>query len=239
MLINSERAKENLPLLVVQPWAESIAAQHSMKMSASGSIWHNDDYFARGRKAMGSNFLGENVGMGKSIEGAHRSLMDSPPHRQNILDSRFGHVGIGVARDERDGMIYITEAFARIPPPASVESKPHRSTSGSHSKAPLIPSSAPAEAAVTVIAWVESTKPPSVPDEASPAEPVYALFLSSDSTDSGLKKLALGLWLFVAVSMLTRRFRLNLREMVSLGTRAGVLLQALSNDSESLESSKL
>lgn len=239
VLVNSERAKENLPLLVVQPWAESISTEHSIRMRNAGSIWHNDDYFARGRKSMGSNFLGENVGMGVSIEGAHRSLMDSPPHRKNILDSRFSHLGIGVARNDEDGMLYVTEAFARIPPATSDQTKTAGSTSATQSAAPN-DSSLPAATvgAVTVVAWVDSTTPSSVRDETSSAEPVDAIFLSSDSTDSGLKKFALGLWLFVAVSMLTRRFRLNLREMASLRTRAGVLLQALSNDTESLETKR-
>jgi uncharacterized protein YkwD len=54
---------------------------------------------------------GENLALAPSLELAHDGLMQSLGHRENILASEFGRVGIGVI----DGGIYgkmIVEVFA-------------------------------------------------------------------------------------------------------------------------------
>lgn len=226
-LVNSERANANLPPLVVQSWAESIAGEHSIRMAAAKSIWHNDDYFARGRKAMGANLLGENVAMGVSVEGAHRSLMGSPPHRQNILDSRFSHAGIGIARGQ-DGMIYVTEGFARISVPASPQPQPLRSSPSSHSESPANSLPTATEGLVTVVAQIEATETPRFLDETSPAQSPDSLVLSASSSDKGLKAIAVAAWLLVGACMLGWRTRIYFRDLASLRARVAILMTALS-----------
>jgi uncharacterized protein YkwD len=38
------------------------------------------------------------VAKNTSIEGAHDSFLRSPPHRANMLNRRYHHVGVGVAQ---------------------------------------------------------------------------------------------------------------------------------------------
>jgi hypothetical protein len=197
-------------------------------MASASSIWHNDDYFAQGRKAMGANFLGENVAMGVSVEGTHRSLMDSPPHRQNILDSRFSNVGIGIAWGE-DGMIYVTEGFSRIPVPASPQPHPLRSSPSSHSESPANSLPMTTGASATIVARIEATETPSILDEKSAADSPDALVLSASSGDRGLKMIAAAAWLLVASCMLGWRTRIYLRDLASLRARVATLITALSH----------
>lgn len=112
--INADRVSAGIQPLAMSAWAQSFARNFSEKMMAAGSIWHNPDYFAKGRAAMGATLLSENVGYDSSIPANHLGFMRSPAHRANILDGRLTHVGIGVAVSP-SGRVYVTEDFARIP----------------------------------------------------------------------------------------------------------------------------
>src|SRR5712691_8897388 len=91
--------------------AVAVAQTHSVDMAYGGTIYHNmTGYISVGRSDMGASFLGENVAMGTSIDYAQSALINSPAHRQNILDPRFNYVGIGAATDAA-GQVYITEDF--------------------------------------------------------------------------------------------------------------------------------
>jgi uncharacterized protein YkwD len=58
--------------------------------------------------------IGENLFVCQGIRNvagfAVEEWMNSPTHRQNILDRKFTATGIGMAR-ARNGRIYITEVF--------------------------------------------------------------------------------------------------------------------------------
>lgn len=41
----------------------------------------------------------------------HAAVMDSPPHRANVLDRDFTQVGVGAV--ERDGRLWVVEVFRR------------------------------------------------------------------------------------------------------------------------------
>jgi uncharacterized protein YkwD len=45
---------------------------------------------------------------------AHRALWSSPSHRDNLLQTRFDRLGIGV-RSDPDGSVWVTELFASSP----------------------------------------------------------------------------------------------------------------------------
>jgi len=53
--------------------------------------------------------LGENVGRGGNIETLHQAFMDSPGHRDNLLNPVYDLVGIGVVWSE--GIPYVVEVF--------------------------------------------------------------------------------------------------------------------------------
>jgi uncharacterized protein YkwD len=106
--LNAVRASSGRPALAVsdavseraQAWAETLAAE--------GRLRHSD------LKRLPVPFLkaGENVAKASSVEQASQLFAASAPHRANIVDPAYTHVGIGVARGG-DGAIYAVEIFVR------------------------------------------------------------------------------------------------------------------------------
>jgi hypothetical protein len=58
--------------------------------------------------------VGENVALDYDAEQGHQHLMQSPPHRANLLNSAFNVVGIGVVRG--GDHLYIVEDFGHAVP---------------------------------------------------------------------------------------------------------------------------
>lgn len=115
-LVNAERAKIGLPALQVDDRLTSIARQHSQLLAAKHSLSHQypGEPDLRHRivaTGLRSNYSGENVAYDADAPRAHQGLMNSPPHRANILRPEFTTVGIGVVRN--GNLIYVTEDFAR------------------------------------------------------------------------------------------------------------------------------
>ena len=109
-LANQERAGAGLAPLAMRADIAEIAAAHTAEMAKSGTIYHNDAYFSSAtRTRLGLKALGENVGMAGSVRGAHQALMNSAPHRANILNGSFTVGGFAVVSD--GGAFYVTEAF--------------------------------------------------------------------------------------------------------------------------------
>jgi len=106
--INAERAKKGLSRLSVAGDLVSIGRRHSGRMADKGSIWHNPNL----ADEVSGNWtvLGENVGMGPTVDNLHAAFMNSPGHRANILDNDWNEMGIGVVVDNKT--IYVTEIFA-------------------------------------------------------------------------------------------------------------------------------
>lgn len=114
-LLNGEREAAGVAPLQEQPWAQSIAREHSQEMAAAGNIWHNmTGYMDQGHQVLGATYLGENVSMDRSLEANDARLFASPGHHQNIVDPRFNYIGIGIALDA-NSWVYVTEDFSQIP----------------------------------------------------------------------------------------------------------------------------
>lgn len=115
-LVNEERALQGLPELVMDETLREVARQHSVDMFQRGYFGHNNPEgntpFDR-MQAGGVSFIiaGENVAVAPTIAIAHKGLMDSPGHRENILRPQFHRVGIGAARGGRYGIMF-TQNFA-------------------------------------------------------------------------------------------------------------------------------
>lgn len=105
-LINAERRAHGVGGLVVHPELVEKARRHAARMAAEGRIFHSDD-LAEGLDDW--NLLGENVGRGGNIETLHQAFMDSPGHRDNLLNPVYDLVGIGVVWSE--GIPYVVEVF--------------------------------------------------------------------------------------------------------------------------------
>lgn len=120
-LINRERKELGILSLSFSPELSDLAKMHSQDMASRGKISHfsssGESYRERLVEA-GFYFIaiGENVAFSNifQAEPIHQFLMDSPGHRENILDPNFDQVGIGVVFREDKGY-YVTQDFRRAP----------------------------------------------------------------------------------------------------------------------------
>ena len=115
-LVNEERTARGLSELVMDESLREVARQHSVDMFQRGYFGHKDPEgvtpFER-LQAGGVSFIiaGENIAIAPTVAIAHKGLMDSPGHRENILRPQFGRIGIGAARGDRYGIMF-TQKFA-------------------------------------------------------------------------------------------------------------------------------
>lgn len=106
-LLNLERVKQGMTLLRLDSELSLIAEEYSTAMLQRGFFSHGspEGSFASDRlreRGIPWRFLAENIARSTTLRTAHNDLMNSPPHRANILRKEFRRVGIGVA----DGGIY-------------------------------------------------------------------------------------------------------------------------------------
>lgn len=114
-LVNQERAAAGLDPVEADPEMTEVARRHSADMFARGYFSHytpeGKDPFDRMR-AMNVSFrtAGENLALAPTLQIAHTGLMNSPGHRANILQPRFGRLGIGIMDGGRRGLM-VTQKF--------------------------------------------------------------------------------------------------------------------------------
>jgi uncharacterized protein YkwD len=100
---NTERSKQGLRSLERDADLDKVAKAHSVVMRGEGDIFHEggpDGTPTSRVKAAGIkfNFCGENVARGQtSPSQVMTAWMKSPGHRANILNSRYTHIGVGLA----------------------------------------------------------------------------------------------------------------------------------------------
>lgn len=113
---NAERAQRGLPALTWDGALYRAAVLHAQEMAARESISHQyageADLAARAENAGAHfSFVAENVAMAPDAVTIHTAWMNSPHHRDNLLDPRADHVGIAVLVRGRE--IYAVEDFDR------------------------------------------------------------------------------------------------------------------------------
>src|SRR5579872_2095989 len=95
---------------------DNAAAQHAQLMVEHGELSHQFPGEAPVRERIAGTNLhfdrsGENVAYDDSAEDVNRGLMNSPPHRANILSPDYN--AIGIAAVQRGDLLYVVEDFAR------------------------------------------------------------------------------------------------------------------------------
>lgn len=101
-LVNQERKKAGLPLLVFDQQVQLVARAHSRDMAKRDFFSHinpdKENPFDRMKKA-GIVFraAAENIAYASTIKEIHEGLMNSPKHKANILNPKLGKMGIGIA----------------------------------------------------------------------------------------------------------------------------------------------
>jgi len=113
-LVNGERAKRGLRILVKDDRLQVAARNHAADMFTRGYFSHNTpdgiDPFQR-MKQIGIIYrsAGENLAHSYSLDSAHTGLMNSPGHRENILNTHFGKIGIAVLGSDTKGLMVVQE----------------------------------------------------------------------------------------------------------------------------------
>lgn len=119
-LINQQRAKLNLSPLKWSDDVARIARLHSENMATFNFFSHTDlngllvnkradECGIRNWRAIGEN-IAYNRGYENPVESAVERWMESPSHRENLLNSRWRESGIGISKT-KDGTYYFTEVF--------------------------------------------------------------------------------------------------------------------------------
>jgi uncharacterized protein YkwD len=116
-LVNQERLERGLSELEFDPSLVPVARSHSQEMLELGYFSHvspNTGTLGDRLNAAGVQYLsaGENLAYAPTVEVAHRGLMQSDGHRENILETSWERVGVGVL-SAPDGTIMVTQLFAR------------------------------------------------------------------------------------------------------------------------------
>lgn len=121
--VNNRRVKENLLPLTKNPKLDKAALDKANHMAEFG-------YFSHVHKESGkrwSDFIkengyeytiaGENLANGfYSVEEMIEAWMDSPTHRENILNKGVEETGVGISFGELDGVstIFVVQVFGKV-----------------------------------------------------------------------------------------------------------------------------
>jgi uncharacterized protein YkwD len=122
--INRSRADAGVAALAMDDSLRQAARLHAERMVTTRSLEHQfpGEPALLPRIADVSTLpldrAGENIANVTCVSDAHNLLMNSPPHRQNILDSHFNVAGIAAIWSQ--GRLYIVQDFAHAMPSYSV-----------------------------------------------------------------------------------------------------------------------
>jgi uncharacterized protein YkwD len=119
--VNQERVEQGLAPLRKHDHLTQAARQHSRDMAERDYMGHTnpDGYKPADRARLAgvrrARHIAENLGKHRAhtdpVVAIVRNWMNSPGHRENILNPRFKYTGIGVVR-AADGTVYFTQLFA-------------------------------------------------------------------------------------------------------------------------------
>ncbi len=103
LLVNKARIENGLPTLTWSSALTEVAIRYATEMATEGFFSHNSPRtgdVGNRLDTAGISFrlAGENLAWGPTVDRIHNGLMNSPTHRQNILNGRFRNVGVGVVR---------------------------------------------------------------------------------------------------------------------------------------------
>jgi uncharacterized protein YkwD len=113
-LVNEERIKYGLKMLIADTPMKKAAFSHASDMFTRGYFAHHTpegtDPFERMNKlSINFMFAGENLAHSSNLFSAHKGLMKSPGHRANILNPAFGKIGISILDGGAKGLMIVQE----------------------------------------------------------------------------------------------------------------------------------
>jgi uncharacterized protein YkwD len=105
------------PPLIASPQLDDAAGGHARAMARKNFFDHRGADGSQPkdrvmRAGYRSRLTGENIAFGPvSAQEVVTGWLDSPGHCANIMDSRFRHIGVGVATGRKRGRIYWVQEF--------------------------------------------------------------------------------------------------------------------------------
>jgi uncharacterized protein YkwD len=118
-LVNHERQKAGLNKLEWNDQLAAAALKHSRLLYEHHELSHQfagEPPVQERAGATGARFdsVAENVAEAPDVETAHLALMNSPGHRENILNRNYNGIGIAIVQDGQE--LFVTEDFAHVLP---------------------------------------------------------------------------------------------------------------------------
>jgi cysteine-rich secretory family protein len=122
--LNRERIAQGLSALQWDNVLFKAARLHALRMADLNMLEHQlpNESNLEGRLAeAGAHFsvIAENIAFGRDPQTIHKGWMDSPGHRNNILDPRLTSVGIAAVHGV--GGLFAVQDFSQVVPKLSVE----------------------------------------------------------------------------------------------------------------------
>lgn len=105
---NVARSKAGVGKLTLDPQLSKAARMHTREMIKRDLLYHtpNDKLT---RRVTNWTVLGENVGVGSTVDSLQQAFLNSPEHKANILFPQFKYMGIGSVRGH--GRLWVTVIF--------------------------------------------------------------------------------------------------------------------------------
>ncbi len=114
--MNAERSKKGKGGMKLDLELGKVAIKHTDEMIKKNSLHHTDSNQLASRVTKWST-VGENVGVGGSVDSLHEAFMASPTHKENILFTKYKYVGVGTK--VKDGTMWVTVIFESEANPGS------------------------------------------------------------------------------------------------------------------------
>ncbi len=157
-LTNQLRSSQGLSPLTIDAQLTRVAQAWASTVSGRGVISHNSSLPSQ---VTGWKVLGENVGVGGTVDAIHQGFLASPTHHENLVDPAFTRVGFGIVRP--DARIFVVEVFMR--PSTAAPASPVAA-------APAVAASPVAAATATAPVTAVPSPKPVVPAAPAPAPTV-------------------------------------------------------------------
>lgn len=111
VLVNQERTRRTMAPLIRMVELDQLARIHAEQIAEEEELRHVDaDALRYALKYIPYRRLGENVARGKDIRSIHNDMMSTLSNKNNIVDRRFTHMGMGTAVG-KNGELYLCQIF--------------------------------------------------------------------------------------------------------------------------------
>lgn len=118
---NAARGQVGVGKMRIDPELSKVARKHTKEMIRANDLFHSTSEQLRNR-VTNWTLLGENVGVGSSVDSLHTAFMNSPAHAANILNASYKYHGVGVIK--ANGRMWVTVIFSATEDPGTTLSMP-------------------------------------------------------------------------------------------------------------------